>query len=291
MKEAGLFLWRIIVNKIIIFGAGPTGLRTYSELKGKNEIVAFFDNDEEKTGSIVDGITVFQPTKAVLEKLDFDQIVIASVYGKWEIKKQLQELDVADEKIEFHAQRPDVFSPFLKNLAQEFNEEKIIGDCAEVGVFRGESARKINNYFSDRKLHLYDTFEGFSAKDTEIEHQFGRKNVKEGQFKDTSIDIVMQDMKYPQQIIIHKGYFPDTAQNLSEKFCFVRIDLDLYEPTRAALDIFEPLMVRGGIMLVHDYFGEQYPGIKKVVKQFMHNHPSLSKLPIGDLMTIAIVGF
>lgn len=279
------------MSRLIIFGAGPTGVRTYNELKDKNEIIAFFDNDEEKTGSTVDGVLVYKPTKSTLEKLDFDQIVIASVYGKWEIKKQLKELNVVDEKIEFHAQRSDVLSPFLKNLAQEFKEENITGDCAEVGVFRGENAWKINNYFPDHKLHLYDTFEGFSAKDVKIERQFGRKDAQEGQFKDTSVDIVMHGMKYPKQVIIHKGYFPDTAKNLNEKFCFVRIDLDLYEPTRAALEVFEPLMVRGGVMLVHDYFGEHYPGVRKIVEQFMKKHPSLSKLPIGDLMTIAIVGF
>lgn len=67
--------------------------------------------------------------------------------------------------------------------------------------------------------------------------------------------------------------------------------MDLYVPTKAALEIFKPLMVRGGVMLVHDYFGNQYPGIKKTVKEFMMKHPGLRKMPIGDTMSIAIIGF
>jgi len=45
------------------------------------------------------------------------------------------------------------------------------------------------------------------------------------------------------------------------------------------------------VILVHDYFGSQYPGIKKIVKEFMAEHPRLSKIPIGDAMSIAIIGF
>lgn len=44
-------------------------------------------------------------------------------------------------------------------------------------------------------------------------------------------------------------------------------------------------------MLVHDYFGKQYPAIKQVVKEFMDKHPRLSKIPIGDTMSIVITEF
>lgn len=279
------------MDRIVIFGCGPTGLRIYKELKNDNEILAFFDNDEAKAGSSVEGIPVYKPEKKLLEHWTYDYIVAASVYGKWQMKEQLQRMGVPDDKIRFHARMQDVFTPFLKNLAEDFREENIIGACAEVGVFRGESACKINKYFPDRELHLYDTFEGFAADDIEKELHIGRRDVKAGQFGDTSIDIVMENMEHPERVIIHQGYFPDTAKGLDKKFCFVRIDMDLYVPTKAALEIFEPLMVRGGVMLVHDYFGSQYPGIKKAVKEFMAEHSQLRKIPIGDAMSIAIMGF
>lgn len=217
--------------------------------------------------------------------------MIASVYGKWQIKEQLYKLGIMDDKIRLYSKRPDILTPFLKNLSEDFQEENIVGACAEVGVFRGESASKINKFFPDRKLHLYDTFEGVAKNDIEYEHLVGRKDVIEGQFNDTSIDLVMRNIEYPEKVVIHKGYFPDTAKGLDEKFCFVRIDLDLYTPTEAALEIFAPLMVRGGVILVHDYFSSQYPSIKKVVRKFMEKHSDLNKMPIGDTMTIALTGF
>lgn len=279
------------MNRIIIFGCGPTGLRTYEELKDNNEILLFLDNDEDKAGITIDEIPVRLPEETLLSNMDYDYIVIASVYGKWEIREQLHRLNITDDKIKEHTPMPNILTPYLKNLSEEFKEENISGACAEIGVFRGLSARIINKYFPNSKLHLYDTFEGFSENDVETERLVGRHDVKTGQFSDTSVDIVMEDMEYPDQVIIHKGYFPDTADGLDEEFCFVRIDVDLYAPTKAALEIFEPLMVKGGVMLVHDYFGNQYPGIKKIVKEFMVKHPELYKMPIGDDMSIAIIGF
>lgn len=279
------------MDRIIIFGCGPTGLRTYEELKSDNEIVAFLDNDKKKVGNTIDDVLVYEPGKELLTNLNYDYIVIASVYGEWQMKEQLSNWEVTDDKIRFYSKQPDILTPFLKNLSLEFKEENISGACAEVGVFRGVNARKINQYFPDKELHLFDTFEGFAANDIEIELQMGRKDVMAGQFNDTSVDIVMKKMEYPEQIVIHKGYFPDTAKGLDKKFCFVRIDMDLYAPTKAALKIFGPLMVRGGIMLIHDYFGNQYPGIKRTVREFMEKYPKLRKMPIGDTMSIAIVGF
>lgn len=279
------------MDRIIIFGCGPTGMRTYNELKVDSKIIAFLDNDEQKKGSVIGGVSVYVPNEKILTDLEYDYIVIASVYGKWQIKEQLYKLGVKEDKIRLHSKRPDVLSPFLQNLSEDFQEENIRGACAEVGVFRGESACKINKFFPNSNLHLYDTFEGFAERDMGYEHAVGRKDVATGQFSDTSIEIVMEGMEYPERVIIHKGFFPDTAQGLDEKFCLVRIDLDLYVPTEAALEIFTPLMAEGGIILVHDYFGNQYPSIKKVVRKFMLEHPKLRKMPIGDAMTIAIMGF
>lgn len=43
--------------------------------------------------------------------------------------------------------------------------KNISSSVAEAGVFRGEFAKYINQFFPDRKLYLYDTFEGFNASD------------------------------------------------------------------------------------------------------------------------------
>lgn len=60
------------------------------------------------------------------------------------------------------------------------------GACAELGVFRGDTAKFINEFF-DTTLYLLDTFEGFSQKDMEKEEQFSTSKV--GDFSDTSLDL------------------------------------------------------------------------------------------------------
>ena len=56
-------------------------------------------------------------------------------------------------------------------------------------------------------------------------------------------------------------------------FAIVNIDLDLFDPTKAALEHFFPLVVRGGVVILDDYEG--FPGAKKAVDEYLadHNRP------------------
>ena len=49
-------------------------------------------------------------------------------------------------------------------------------------------------------------------------------------------------------LILHPGYFPDTAEKVSnEKFALVNLDADLYQPTKAALEFFYPRLSPGAL--------------------------------------------
>lgn len=279
------------MDNIIIFGAGNTGIREYEKHSKECNVLCFLDNDEEKWGKELRGITILEPTYSNIEEYDYDYILIASVYGKQVIEKQLIETGILKDKIRFLQSSYDVLSPFLKNLSELFDLESVEGSIAEVGVFQGESAEKMNRYFSDRTLHLFDTFTGFSAKDTEIEMTKSFSMAKANQYDDTSVELVMSRMPNPENVRVHKGYFPDSTEGITENFCFVRVDLDLYKPTVAALEFFHPMMVHGGCILVHDYFGEAYKGIKQAITEYIIEYPELRLLPIGDSLSIVIVGY
>jgi O-methyltransferase len=47
-------------------------------------------------------------------------------------------------------------------------------------------------------------------------------------------------MKYKENCIVRKGYFPETAEDLEDEFVFVSIDADLYEPIYNGLCYFYP---------------------------------------------------
>jgi len=133
----------------------------------------------------------------------------------------------------------------LELLAYEIKSNNVLGSTAEVGVYRGDFAKYINHLFLDRKLYLFDTFEGFP----EVHSKLDRKRGFSGGDQDwsgTSIKLVIRKMPYPNNVIIKKGIFPETAKDVNDRFCFVSLDADLYEPTKEGLNFFYPLLSPGG---------------------------------------------
>lgn len=50
-------------------------------------------------------------------------------------------------------------------------------------------------------------------------------------------------MPNPENIIIKKGFFPDTAVDIEDTFCFVHLDMDIYQSTMDGLHFFWSKMV------------------------------------------------
>lgn len=279
------------MRKVLIFGAGNTGKRELNNLQPNDEVIGFLDNDSNKWGEVFCGLPVYEPGSVVLSQMEYDVIIIASVQATTEINKQLLELGVAADKIKLRSRDYNVMPMFLNNLKELFKSKGIDGAMAEVGVFQGETAAAINAVFSASRLYLFDTFEGFPEPDANLDRERGYSEALAQQFSDTSEDMVLSKMTQPQNVIIKKGYFPESAAEVDDRFCFVRIDLDLYQPTKAALDFFHDKVVLGGVVIVHDYFGGAYKGIKETVDDYIKNHPELSVTPMGDRFSIVIVGY
>lgn len=280
-----------IMSNVLIFGAGNTGKRQLSNLAEGERAIGFLDNNEDKWNCEFCGLPVYKPDKEILRYIKFDHIIVACVQAKNEIREQLLAMGVPAGKIKFHTRDYNVMPMFLNNLKELFENHGIDGEIAEVGVFQGETAALINAAFPSKVLYLFDTFEGFPAEDANADTAGGYSEALPGQFSDTSEKMVLAKMTYPQKVIIKKGYFPESASGVNDKFCFVRIDLDLYKPTEAALEFFHKRMVSGGIIIVHDYFGGAYKGIKETVDKYVDSHTGLSVAPMADRFSIVIVGY
>lgn len=176
----------------------------------------------------------------------------------------------------------------LELAAEEINLWGIEGCVAELGVYKGEFAQKINALFLDRKLYLFDTFKGFDEKDIVFEAEKKYSGADSAHFSDTSVSFVLQRMPYPENCIIRKGYFPDTAMGIEEKFAFVSIDADLYQPIYEGLKWFYPRMSKHGYIFVHDYNNVRYKGVKEAVLQFAREM-DLSFFPLSDYSGSAII--
>lgn len=173
-------------------------------------------------------------------------------------------------------------------VVAEIKEKKLSGACAELGVYKGEFAKYINQAFPDKPLYLFDTFEGFDSKDVAVET---KNNYSTGNqdFSNTSLNEVMGKMKYPEQCIIKKGWFPDSLEGLDESFCFVSLDADLYKPIYDGLEYFYPRLVKGGYIFVHDYNNDLYTGAKEAVRLFCEKY-GVAYVPISDSWGTVVIG-
>jgi O-methyltransferase len=150
---------------------------------------------------------------------------------------------------------------------ERLRNDEVPGDFAEVGVYKGESARVLHRMDPGRIFHLFDTFEGFPVKD--LKQEKGEPaSYTSHHFADTHVNLVLKKIGGNANIIIHKGYFPDTAGEVSDKrFALVNLDADLYRPTKAALDFFYGRLSPGGVILIHDC-NYRWEGILRAVTEF-----------------------
>lgn len=140
---------------------------------------------------------------------------------------------------------------------------KLGGAVAELGVYKGGSSKLLCKFKSDLPLHLFDTFEGMPEVSSNDLH-------RKGDFSDVSLDSVEHYLKDYSNVSFHKGFFPDTTRILPEniEYCFVHLDVDLYESTLSGLKYFYPHLKKGGVIISHDYNSISCPGVKQSFDEF-----------------------
>ncbi len=154
-------------------------------------------------------------------------------------------------------------------LLRTILDNNIEGDFAEVGVYRGQTARLIHHYAPERMLHLFDTFEGFPENSVKVELKKVNNKLSRTYFNKTSLDLVKNNIASANNnVFLYKGYFPESVpEGFSDKtFAFVHLDADLYDPTFEGLGFFYSRMSPGGMFLIHDY--NAWVGVRKAVDDF-----------------------
>ena len=299
---------------VLIFGAGYWGkcCKKAIEKHAAWAFKGFLDNAE--ISFMEDGVSVpvFRPEDGIRQP--YDKIIISNSKSEQisEIKAQLRSYGVSEEKMDVLFENKDLLISamaninsydeerdprviWLRDFAHYAKECRMQGGVAECGTYRGEFAYYINKNFPEKRLYLFDTFAGFNEGDIQIER--AQKNDKflngmfdkPGLFSDTNEQLVLKRMLYPEKVILKKGYFPDTAAGVDEAFCFVNLDMDLYQPMLAGIRFFYNKMCANGVILLHDYFHPALPGVKQAVMDFEKEHGLVCKTTIGDFGSIAII--
>lgn len=171
-------------------------------------------------------------------------------------------------------------------VAEEIEAAHIDGCIAEFGVFRGTFSALMNEKMPEKKLYLFDTFEGFDINEARKEADLGRSDeVFEYAHRQTSIEMVLAAMTYPQQCILCKGLFPNsiTKEAESEMYAFVSIDVDFEDSIYEGLKFFYPRLNHGGYIFIHDYNSAYLVGVRKAVLRYeLDLGTKLNKVPIAD---------
>lgn len=214
---------------------------------------------------------------------------------------ELQRFDLARKLYKFvwpHTRLPDIWrridsdqkfaSDFWQHNTEDWSFERkfnldqltrlayrIPGDVAECGTYKGGSAfflaKHIKEKFSDKQLFLFDSFAGLSSP-SEIDGNWWSLADLSCSVQDLRANLAsLGELPF---VKIYSGWIPDRFIEVADRlFCFVHIDLDLYQPTRASLEFFYSRISRGGMILFDDYGHSTCPGVTAAVDEFMAEKP------------------
>lgn len=161
-----------------------------------------------------------------------------------------------------------------------FNVSKIVrdvpGDLAECGVYHGAGSYLMLSATegTDKTCYGFDSFEGLSAPTQQDE--VGSEVAFRWEKNDLRVeeDIPRHNLaRFSSRVVFYKGWIPDRFNEVSEQvFSMVHIDVDLYEPTRDALEFFFPRLSVGGVVVCDDYGFETCPGARKAMDEIAERH-------------------
>jgi O-methyltransferase len=167
-------------------------------------------------------------------------------------------------------------------------DQNILGDIVECGVWRGGSSllvalmMKARN-ISDRKLYLYDTFQGMTPP-TEFD-VYKRGNTGLEMMEQYGDDIgwcyaLLDDVKaafsvhnFDFEILFVQGDVVETLATIKpETISILRLDTDWYESTATELEQLYPRLSTGGVLIIDDY--GSWEGSRKATDDYFNKVPA-----------------
>lgn len=156
------------------------------------------------------------------------------------------------------------------------------GDIVDVGCNQAQSSvlmqKVIVGLGSDKRLHIYDSFEGLPPAAAVDGTAYGEGDLA------TTEDVVRRNFEaYGLPLpAIHKGWFADTLPTqLPNRIAFAHLDGDLYDSILVSLQHVYPRLSKGAICLIDDYCDpgvypqgwNALPGVKKACDDYLADKP------------------
>jgi macrocin-O-methyltransferase TylF-like protien len=149
----------------------------------------------------------------------------------------------------------------LARIARDLSQ--LPGDMAELGVYKGGSAKVLASMAPHKTLHLFDTFQGIPEDD------FILGGHKKGDFA-ANIEAVRTYLS-GYKTTFNVGRFPETTNNIpsTTRFSLVHLDADIYQSTVDGIKFFWPRLVPGGLLLFDDFRWKNCPGVEKAIQELL----------------------
>jgi O-methyltransferase len=182
----------------------------------------------------------------------------------------------------------------LYRSVQYVVENRIPGDIVECGVWRGGSMKLSAHVLlalgvTDRTLFLYDTFEGMTEPDPEVDVdasgnkavsdwlEVQRRGVKWSYAPIEEVRDVIAGSGYPMdKVVFVKGPVEDTIPaTVPESVSLLRLDTDWYSSTKHEMEHLYPKLSPQGILILDDY--GHYQGARRGVDEYLSK---LDKKPL-----------
>lgn len=163
------------------------------------------------------------------------------------------------------------------------------GEVCEVGVWRGAIGIVFGEIFKNKKIYMFDTFDGISYHNEQFDNvhrkgDFGRES-KHSAVDYAEFEEVKNILSIYSNISLHKGIFPVETSDIikNERFCLVHVDVDIYQSYKDCLEFFYPKMVEGGLILLDDYAISTCEGATIAVDNFCkENNIKIHSYSSGD---------
>ncbi len=229
-------------------------------------------------------------------------------------REKLEALFAATHLTQFERFRNfPVFTPRL-NLARFLAHYELFkqiatlpGVIVDLGVYRGASTftwAKLCEIFCPtdvrKVVYGFDTFEGFPALSEEDGRLDAAQDVQPGGYHGgpgiesdlrQAADAMDEDrhLAHRPRVEFVKGDVSRTipqfvaAKGHGLRVALLNLDVDLYTPTRVALEHFVPLMTPGGIIVLDEYAVDTFGGESKAVDEYFQatagRRPAIRKFP------------
>jgi len=149
-------------------------------------------------------------------------------------------------------------------------DKNVDGDVVEFGCYVGESSKYMMKTLietqSNKKLYVYDSFEGLPPKSVWEENTGWTPGTL-----NTTEDILIQNFlnnKLPPPIV-HKDWFKNVPlDKIPEKISFAFLDGDFYDSIYDSLSKIYDRVSDGGYICFHDYLRNDLPGVEAAIKRF-----------------------